>query len=128
MKLSLGDRISRIRGLLRRNSDATNPYSRFALPCKSPPEHHPDVGVIADGKLAHFFDAHLYYCGISADIHGQAFGGVLVNYFLNGSFERHFGAHFQRQFENFWWWLCHVLRFGPVNSLTNRKAQLSKTE
>jgi hypothetical protein len=32
---------------------------------------------------------------------------VLVNYFFNGSFERHLGPHFQGQLENVRWWLDH---------------------
>jgi hypothetical protein len=49
----------------------------------------------------------LDHLSIAPDVDGQALPSVLDKHFLHSSFERHFGALFQRQVQNVCGGLCH---------------------
>jgi hypothetical protein len=53
--------------------------------------------------LAQFFERHLNHPAAAPDIDRQTLASVRGNYFLDGSFERHLGTLFQRQFKNVCW-------------------------
>jgi hypothetical protein len=62
------------------------------------------------------FEGKFDYFAVTPDINRKALARVFDNHFLDGGFERHFCALFQRQIENVSWWPCHGLAYRSIKS------------